>query len=103
MTPVAILLTFSALVALSAGVPQMIKLVKTKNSDEFNLGTWMMWVGTQSISTAYAISIGDMLLMTINCAWIAFYLTMTALIIKYSPRRLEKQAAIVPQEVGSEG
>lgn len=88
-----ILLTISALIALAAGIPQMIKLIKTKNSDEFNLGTWGMWVGTQTVSTAYAISIGDGLLMAINSAWVLFYLVMAALIVKYSPRKFRKAIA----------
>ena len=81
-----ILLTLSAIVAISAGIPQLIKLIKTKNSDEFNLGTWAMWVATQSVSTAYAISIKDPLLITINAAWVLFYFIMTMLIVRYSPR-----------------
>lgn len=93
------LLILSALVALGAGIPQMIKLIKTKNSDEFNLGTWTMWIATQSVSTAYAISIGDVLLMSINAAWVLFYLTMSVLIIKYSPQRITKKAVLVQQEV----
>lgn len=103
MLILSILLTISALVALAAGIPQMVKLIKTKNSDEFNLSTWTMWVATQSVSTAYAISIGDYLLMTINAAWVLFYLVMASLIIKYSPRRIGK-AAVVPvaQEMQTE-
>lgn len=96
-----ILLTISALIALGAGIPQMIKLIKTKNSDEFNLGTWGMWVGTQTVSTAYAISIGDGLLMAINSAWVLFYLAMAFLIIKYSPRKFRKTASVT-QEVSVE-
>ena len=96
-----ILLTISALIALGAGIPQMIKLIKTKNSDEFNLGTWGMWVGTQTVSTAYAISIGDGLLMAINSAWVLFYLAMAFLIIKYTPRKLRK-TALATQEVAVE-
>lgn len=96
------LLILSALVALGAGIPQMIKLIKTKNSDEFNLGTWTMWIATQSVSTAYAISIGDALLMSINAAWVLFYLTMSALIVKYSPRRLQKQAVAIAPEMHPE-
>lgn len=102
MLALQILLTLSALVALGAGIPQMIKLVKTKNSDEFNLSTWSMWVGTQTVSTAYAISIGDVLLMSINMGWVLFYLTMVALIVKYSPRRVRQSAQLIPQEISAD-
>lgn len=87
MLTIQILLIISSLVALAAGIPQMIKLVKTKNSDEFNLGTWSMWIGTQSVSTVYALSIGDLLLLCINFSWVLFYLSMAALIVKYDPNR----------------
>ena len=99
MLALQIIVTISALIALGAGVPQMIKLIKTKNSDEFNVGTWGMWVATQSVSTIYAISIGDSLLIAINAAWVFFYLIMAGLIIKYSPRRLQKIPITVQEEI----
>ncbi len=102
MLVIQILLTLSALVALGAGIPQMIKLVKTKNSDEFNLSTWGMWVGTQTVSTAYAISIGDGLLMAINSAWVLFYFVMAVLIVKYNPRRIIKKQMLVQQKLQPE-
>ena len=92
MLLIQILLTLSAIVAIGAGIPQLIKLVKTKNSDEFNLGTWAMWIATQSVSTAYSISIKDPLLITINAAWVLFYFVMTVLIVRYSPRLKRKIA-----------
>lgn len=90
MLPIQMIMTVSATVALSAGVPQMVKLVKTKRANDLNLSTWMMWVVTQSVSTAYAFSINDKLLMTINLAWVTFYATMTFLIIRYS-RKARKE------------
>ena len=98
MIIIQLLLILSALVALAAGIPQMVKLIKTKNSDEFNLSTWAMWVATQSVSATYALSIGDPLLLAINSAWVLFYLVMAMLIIKYNPRRALKQAELQPQE-----
>ncbi len=84
MHPIEIIMTISAVVAISAGVPQMIKLVKTKKSDEFNLSTWLMWVITQSVSTVYAVSINNPLLIVINLTWVTFYAVMTFLIVRYS-------------------
>ena len=82
-----ILYSLSGFIALSAGALQLSKLLKKKNSDEFNLGTWLMWTGTQSVSTAYAISLGDALLVTISSAWVTFYLMMSVLIVRYSSSR----------------
>jgi len=87
MLPLQILYTVSGFIALSAGALQLSKLLKKKNSDEFNLGTWLMWTGTQSVSTTYAISLGDPLLVIISGAWVTFYLMMSVLIIRYSSSR----------------
>lgn len=87
MLTLQILYITSGFVALSAGGFQMSKLIKRKNSDEFNLGTWLMWTGTQGVSTTYAISLGDPLLMFISGAWASFYLAMSVLIIRYSSSR----------------
>lgn len=87
MLPLQIIYVVSGFVALSAGGFQLSKLLKKKNSDEFNLGTWLMWTGTQLVSTIYAISLGDPLLVFISGAWVTFYLMMSLLIIRYSSSR----------------
>lgn len=87
MLPLQILYMISGFVALSAGGLQLSKLLKKKNSDEFNLGTWMMWTGTQTVSTTYAIHLGDPLLVFIGASWVTFYLMMSVLIIRYSSSR----------------
>ena len=84
MLPLQILYIVSGFVALSAGGFQLLKLLRKKNSDEFNLGTWLMWVGTQSVSTTYAVSLGDTLLVVMSSAWVSFYLLMSILIVRYS-------------------
>lgn len=87
MTPLQILYITSGFIALGAGTLQLLKLIRRKNSDEFNLGTWLMWTGTQSVSATYAFSLGDPLLMTISSSWATFYLMMSVLIIRYSSSR----------------
>ncbi|MGH7218423.1 MAG: hypothetical protein ACREGE_03235 [Candidatus Microsaccharimonas sp.] len=84
MLPLQILYITSGFIALSAGGFQLSKLLKKKNSDEFNLGTWLMWTGTQGVSAAYAISLGDILLVFTSVAWVTFYLMMSVLIIRFS-------------------
>ncbi len=96
MLPLQILYTISGFVALSAGGLQMSKLLKKKNSDEFNLGTWLMWTGTQGVSTAYVLSLGDALLVAISSAWVTFYLVMSVLIIRYSSSRKTLFKAVGP-------
>lgn len=87
MLPIQIIYTISGFVALSAGGFQLLKLLKKRNSDELNLGTWLMWAATQTVSTAYAISLGDPLLIAMSAAWVSFYLFMSVLIIKFSSSR----------------
>jgi hypothetical protein len=87
MLPLQILYTVSGFIALSAGALQLSKLLKKKDSDEFNLGTWLMWTGTQTVSTTYALSLGDPLLVVMSGAWVTFYLMMSILIVKYSSSR----------------
>lgn len=84
MIALQVLYMISGFVALSAGGLQLSKLLKKKNSDEFNLGTWMLWTCTQSVSTAYALHLGDPLLVFIGASWVTFYLMMSVLIIRYS-------------------
>lgn len=84
MLPLQILYIVSGFIALSAGGLQLTKLLKRKNSDEFNLGTWLMWTGTQSVSTTYAVSLADPLLIIMSGSWATFYLMMSILIVRYS-------------------
>ena len=81
-----IMVTAATLVAISAGFPQLLKLIRLKSSVEFNLGTWVMWVVAQVIFVSYAASIGDKLLIVVNSCWMIFYGLMVALIIRYRPK-----------------
>lgn len=83
MTTLQIIYSIAACIALCAGIPQMKKLIQTKRSDEFSLNTWVMWICTQLVATAYAFSLGDKLLISINCAWVLFYSAMVYLIVRY--------------------
>lgn len=110
MVPIQFLYVVAGFIALSAGALQLSKLLKKKNSDEFNLGTWLLWSGTQSITTLYALSLGDPLFTFISASWVTFYLTMSVLIIRYSSSRQtlfksishshqQKTSAAIPVEV----
>jgi uncharacterized membrane protein HdeD (DUF308 family) len=82
-----ILVTLSTIVAITAGIPQMLKLIRVRNSDEFNKSTWLLWVATQSVSTVYACALGDILLIAVNTTWVIFYSIMVFLILYYDPKR----------------
>ena len=87
MLPIQVLYIAAGFIALSAGSLQLFKLLKKKNSDEFNLGTWLMWSCTSSVSTMYAISLGDPFFTMISASWVSFYVSMSVLIIRYSSSR----------------
>lgn len=70
-----------------ATIPQLKQLVFTKQSDQFNLITWLMLGGNQLMSFAYAISINATAYVIVNVAWIMFYVVMLFLIVKYRKRR----------------
>ena len=81
-----VMVTAATLIAISAGFPQLLKLIRLKSSAEFNLGTWVMWALTQVILVSYAASIYDKLLIAVNGCWLIFYGVMVVLIIRYRPK-----------------
>lgn len=94
-----IMVTTATIVAISAGLPQILRLIRLKSSVEFNLGTWVMWVAAQIIFISYAASIGDTLLIVVNSCWAVFYSLMVMLIIYYRPRPVPVQ--ITAEETAS--
>lgn len=86
MSIIELFYTLSVVLALSAAVPQIKKLLKIKSSSEFSITTWVSWLGAQAIAFIYAISVGAYAYMAASAAWVAFYALMVVLIIKYRPR-----------------
>ena len=74
----------SGLLAVCAGMPQLLKIVKTRSSEGFYVATWVFWVFSQSISLTYSIFIGAVSYMILNIIWIGFYISMVLLILRYS-------------------
>lgn len=89
----------SSAVAVLAMAPQIKQLLVTKQTDELNLNSWLAWLGNQVVALFYAISIHAVPYIIINFAWIAFYLIMIYLIIKYKKQPLQSEIQIaVPVE-----
>lgn len=93
---VEILYTLTAFVALSACLPQIKKLLAARRSDEFSLQTWGIWTMTQFATLVYVTSLGEVLMMFVNLAWVSFYAFMVILIVRY--RRPGNQV-LVPERV----
>lgn len=81
-----ILYITAAFVAIGACIPQIVQLVKLRRSDEFELSTWAVWLLTQLVSVAYVASLGNVLMIIANSAWVSFYAVMVYLIIHYRLR-----------------
>jgi PQ loop repeat. len=80
-----------AFVAIFASYPQLRQLMRAKQSDEFSLSTWVVWLVTQCITLVYVTSIGNKLMMVVSVAWITFYVAMISLIIYYHPARKRRK------------
>lgn len=76
----------AALIALSAGVPQLRQLLIAKASDELSLPTWCTWLFTQCATLIYVTALGNILMIVVNFAWVGFYGAMVCLIIFYRRR-----------------
>ena len=79
----AILLLIGGLASVLASIPQLIKLLKIKQSDEFNIFSWVIWLLYQVIAVAYTLDIKAYVYAVINLLWVLFYLTMVILILRY--------------------
>jgi uncharacterized protein with PQ loop repeat len=77
----------SSSIGIVAMIPQVWRLIQTKQSDGLSLTTWGTWACCQMVSLAYAISINARAYVLVNIVWITFYWTMVFLIIKYRKRR----------------
>lgn len=77
----------SSSIGILAMIPQLVRLIKTKQSDGLSLTTWGTWACCQMVSFAYAISINARAYIIVNLFWISFYWAMAFLIIKYRKRR----------------
>lgn len=98
MSTIELFYTLSVVLALSAAVPQIKKLLKIKSSSEFSITTWISWLGAQAIAFVYAISVGAYAYMAASAAWVVFYALMVALIIKYRPRT-EKEPLLLEASI----
>lgn len=91
MNPIYLFYMLATAVAISAGIPQLRKLMLTKQSDEFSLTTWVIWLVAQLMSLLYALTVKDKLYAVVCTLWAAFYVVMVVLIIKYRQPAIETE------------
>lgn len=90
MRAIELLYMLAATFSLVACVPQLRQLTLTKCSDEFSLMSWATWTGAQTMSLVYVTSLGNVLMMLVNIAWVSFYAYMTYLIVHYRRASMQK-------------
>jgi uncharacterized protein with PQ loop repeat len=66
-----------------AALPQLKQIWKMKNSDEFNLLSWVSWALAQLTALFYSLYLHSIPYLIVNILWLSFYVTMIGLIIKY--------------------
>lgn len=66
-----------------AAIPQLYTLAHAKKSDQFNLFSWLVWLGYQSTSCAYSYAIHAYAYFAINILWTLFYAVMVIFILKF--------------------
>lgn len=77
----------TTLISVITAIPQLRRLWTLKNSDEFNLLTWIAWLIAQLAALVYSISISSIPYLIVNILWISFYLAMIGLIIKFKENK----------------
>jgi hypothetical protein len=97
MKIIALMYMLSGFVSICAGMPQLIKLVRTRRASDFHLPTWSMWLCCQIVTLVYAAMIHAGLIVAISVLWISFYAAMVILIIRYGQVDAV-EPAIVPLE-----
>lgn len=83
MDTIEVIYILAAIVAIGACIPQIRQLIVSKASDELSIPTWSMWLGTQCITLAYVLTLGNFLMAAVSLAWVSFYASMVVLIVYY--------------------
>ena len=86
MSTIEIIYLCSGSASLAAMVPQVVRLVKLKHSEEHSLFMWVAWTCGQTISLIYAIVVEAYAYAAISIAWISLYIIMVTLIMRYGKR-----------------
>lgn len=83
MKIIALIYMLSGFISVCAGMPQLMKLMRTHRASDFHLPTWCMWLGCQVVTLCYAAMIHAGLIVAVSALWISFYAAIIGLIIRY--------------------
>ena len=102
MLTIKIIYIMAATLAISACVPQLRQLIRSKNSSGLSVVTWSIWTFTQMVTLLYVLSIGDVLMAIVSIMWVSFYATMTVLILRYRRRTILAAVQIEPTVIAAQ-
>lgn len=78
-----ILYIIAVTVQLAGGIPQVIRLLQTRQSRTMSLTTWALWLLAQMIVTVYIATREEWLMMIVSIGWVTLYGVIVGLIIYY--------------------
>lgn len=78
-----ILYIIAVTVQLAGGIPQVIRLLQTRQSRTMSLTTWGLWLLAQMIVTVYIATREEWLMMIVSIGWVILYAAIVYLIVYY--------------------
>lgn len=78
-----ILYIIAVTVQLAGGIPQVIRLLQTRQSRTMSLTTWALWLLAQMIVTVYIATREEWLMMIVSIGWVTLYGVIVGLIVYY--------------------
>ena len=88
MNILVVILLVAGTASVVASIPQLVRLIRLKHSDEFSVISWSVWLLYQVVSLIYAFSINSVPYIVINLLWVIFYISMIVLILRYKSSKL---------------
>lgn len=78
-----ILYIIAVTVQLAGGIPQVIRLLQTRQSRTMSLTTWALWLLAQMIVTVYIATREEWLMMIVSIGWVTLYGVIVGLTVYY--------------------
>lgn len=67
-------------------IPQIVKLIKTKKSDDLSLSSWVLWITTSVADMVYSLILGRWEMIVATISELLLEIVVLALTIKYKER-----------------
>lgn len=80
---IAVLYIIAAIAQIAGGIPQVLRLLRTRQARAMSLTTWGLWAAAQVVVTVYVASRQEWLIMWVSVGWVTLYSVMIGLIVYY--------------------